>query len=300
MMKPHLTFSNRLTEQQTPEDHYDSSSSENSCTSLNEQDQDGYQRAGFQYPVDILGTSWGSYLHSGPPTRSGLAGACRRMMTEANDGQLEQGVIKKSPVKRNRPMMAATTSLRNTVCTQDTSQPKAIIGAKKDLTQISEEVSQLEKLEIGNQTTKVNVHTNVTHKYSLLKKVQSLTEMVATSKENIAKCGINTDQLTTLRDRTLGSYTDLHQLVTSRAITDDGAEVLSSGVLCEVTNYLTEVLSTLVRQSKTIQEEATFLEKTGKQLNRTQERFFKEQSQLQQAVEEDRIQLMIEKVGSYI
>lgn len=305
MMKPHLTFSNRLIEQHTiPEDeivHYDYSSSESSCTSLNDQDHDGYQQADFQYPVDILGTSWGSYLHSGPPTRSGLAGACRRMMPEEKDSQLDQGVVKKSPVKRNRQkvtMMAAATPVRNTLCTEDTLQSNAVIGAKKDLTQIREETSQLEVLESGTQTSDLplNAHVNLTHKHSLLKKVQNLMEMLATSKENITKCGINTDQLTTLRDRTLRSYTDLQQLVTSTAISDDGAETLSTGVLCEVTSYLTEVLNTLVKQSEKIRDEATFLEKTGKQLNRTQEHFFKEQSEIQRAVEEARTQLIIEKV----
>lgn len=289
-MKAHLTFSSNPTDQPLPEHdgqkslHYHgSSSSENSCTaSLNEQDEDNSQ-GGFVYPADLLGTSWGSYLYSGPPTRSGL-----------------KGVIKQSEAVETKPDQSITTVLRKSSAKSNGKEmtdfmleahPKAFMGATKDLTQISENVSSSDEVVCDKRSQALDCQSNPPtarkQRYPLFGKVQGLVKIINTANETITKCGVNTNKLNTLK-----LCSKLEQLVSDGPICEDVPLVY-----CEVTDCLTEVFQGLIEQSKMIQREASFIQRTGKKLNKAQEQFFKEQNELQRALEEARTQLDIEKVS---
>ena len=71
----HVNFDNSLHEQVIPEEGtvvYSNTyipSSSSSSSSLDDKEQNSDHEGKFQYPQELLGMSWGSYLHSGPPTR---------------------------------------------------------------------------------------------------------------------------------------------------------------------------------------------------------------------------------------
>ena len=71
---------------------------------------------------------------------------------------------------------------------------------------------------------------------------------------------------------------------------------LSDKLIHDVIEYLGEMAKRLVKQGRKLNEQALFLQRTGKQLGRNQQSFMEEQALLAQAAERAQEQLMIEKV----
>lgn len=250
---------------------------------------------GLQYPTENLGTSWGSYLQSGPPTRAGLAGGHKKVRnhTETVNEELAELGIPVN-IKRSKPKAVVFDPFTQVRSIEDTSQPTTstpevhVHPASKNNT-MKELKTQKENSEPPD--------TIVNYKKTLLKETQTLMEAINTSQQEIAKNGTNTDCLKALtaKDKT---YSNLRQLV-CEPINGNGVEVLSTGVLLDVIHYLTEVLNSLVQQSQKQLQHAESLQKSGRQLSKSQDRFFRDQHEIHKAIEEARMQLIKEQVRSY-
>ncbi len=251
---------------------------------------------GFQYPTENLGTSWGSYLQSGPPTRAGLAGAHKKSPINHTETVNEELAERGIPVniKRSKPKVVVFdpfTQARDTSQQTTTSTPEVHPASKSNK---SKELQTHQ--ENSEPRSESNTNTNYkTPKNSILKEMQKLMEDINTSQQEIAKNGTNTDRLKALISAKDKTYSDLRQLV-CEPISGNGIEVLSTGVLVDVIHYLAEVLNSLVQQSQKLLQDADSLQRSGRQLSKNQDRFFRDQHEIHKAIEEARMQLIREKV----
>ena len=287
-LKSHYTYSSSLRGQQIPEEEtldYSYQSSSSSSTSL--EDDESF---GVQYPTENLGTSWGSYLHSGPPTR---AGAHRRLLRDAVNAEPEQkhveGIEQKS--KPQVVLVEPPAQIRSII---DTPQPTATSMPKRESLQSMGQVAEYNP----HRHIKIPSSKTVTlaPKNSLLGELKKLMEAIHTSHKAIAGNGLNSDQLESLLDITQKAFSALKQLA-EEPVNDTGIEVLSTGVLVDTIDYLIQVLRALVQQSQKLQQDAVSIQKAGRQLSRNQEQYFREQREIHQAIEEARIQLIRERVS---
>ena len=286
----YYAYSSSLRGHQIPEEEtldYNYHSSSNSNTSLEDNDESH----GLQYPTENLGTSWGSYLHSGPPTRAGLAGVHRRLLSDAvnieHDQRNVEGIVK------NKPQVVLVDPAEQIRSIADTPQPTATSTPKRD-----SQKSQLTEYSLHHRADKIPSSNAVTltPRNSLLGELKRLMEVIHSSHLAIAGNGMNSDQLKSLLDTTQKAYSTLKQLI-EEPVNDTGIEVLSSGVLSDTINYLTEVLKALVQQSQKLKQDAESIHRSGRQLSRNQEQYFREQREIHQAIEEARAQLVRERVS---
>lgn len=211
----------------------------------------------FRYPPDLLGVSWGSYLQSDPPTRAGRSPKKVVINTTPKPPQSTQHLPPADKVP-------ARSILRT---------PVAKEGRKLPVEALSEA-------------------------HPLMHELHVLIKEVTSGREELKKYGIDTTPLTNFCDSLTTENYDLKQLVDQLESQGDvRKDVILGGVLKLVIQFLRSVLQSIVEEGKRLQEQATFLQHTGKQLNKLQENFMKEQEEVQQAVEDTKVQLALEKVG---
>lgn len=214
----------------------------------------------FRYPPDLLGVSWGSYLQSDPPTRAGRSPKKVVINTTLKPPQSTQNL----PPADKAP---ARSILRTPVAKEGTANRKLPVEA-------------------------------LSEPHPLMHELHVLIEEVTSGREELRKYGIDTTPLTNFCDSLTTENYDLKQLVDQLERQGDvGKEVILGGVLKLVIQFLRSVLRSIVEEGKRLQEQATFLQHTGKQLSKLQENFMKEQEEVQQAVEDTKAQLALEKVG---
>ena len=290
-LSQHYAYSNSLRGHQIPEEEtmdYNYHSSSSSNTSLEDNDESN----GLQYPTENLGTSWGSYLHSGPPTRAGLAGVHRRLLRDAVNIEHDQKNVE--GIMRHKPQAVLvdpgpSEQIRSIL---DTPQPTATSTPKRDSPK-----GQLAEYSPYHKADKIPSSNTVTlPRNSLLMELKRLMEVIHSSHLAITGNGMNSDQLKSLLDTTQKAYSTLKQL-TEESGNDTGTEVLSSGVLSDIIRYLTEVLKALVEQSQKLKQDAESIHRSGRQLSRNQEQYFREQREIHEAIEEARVQLNRERVS---
>ena len=101
-MKAHV-FSSSLSGCPIPEDgelDYMAAAAGTSYSSLDGQEEDASDDGGVRYPSDLLGASWGSYLHpSAPPTRTGQA--FKKVAVKTTSGH-----------SQNKPVSASADSIK--------------------------------------------------------------------------------------------------------------------------------------------------------------------------------------------
>ena len=263
---------------------FDSGSDCGSSGSEKPNNEDHKDDKSFQYPSDLLGMSWGSYLHSGPPTRSGDNPFMSRQHHQHASG---------SPAKR---VMVASSTPR-----QFESGNDSIPADQTHYEQHSEAV--VERGPISENRVKKEPDSNaclsahVVQPRPLFVKLESLVSSLSNSRKELSKYGVETSPLISLSDAAHSAHYDLKQLIAQLGDKKQlGPEILSSGVLHSIIDYLGAVIDGLVAQGKKLNEQAAFLQKTGRQLSRNQQDFLKEQKEVQQALESTREQLLLEKV----
>lgn len=217
----------------------------------------------FRYPLDLLGVSWGSYLQSDPPTRGGDGSRSpKKVVINATPQPLQD---KPNPLSTEAP----TTSILKSPVAKD-----------------------------GGAVHKRKLPGELTQPHPLLHELHVLIDEVVSTREEMRRCGIDSTPLSNLCDSLATANYDLKQLVDHFGNKmDAGREVLSSGVLKLIIQYLRTVLQSFVEEGRRLQEQARFLQQTGRHLSKTQQKFMKEQEAIQRAVDETKAQLMIEKVG---
>lgn len=133
--------------------------------------------------------------------------------------------------------------------------------------------------------------------HPLMQHLQGLMTVMARSKAELIKCGLDVSSLTPLCNATTASHRELQELM---AALGSGPEcntaLLSSDLVHNLVEYLKEVLQGLVAQGKKLNVQAAFLQQTAKQLSRGQQESLKQQKEIQDAIKASRSQLDLEKV----
>lgn len=136
------------------------------------------------------------------------------------------------------------------------------------------------------------------HNQPLLNKLQGLISSLTDCKDELEKCGVET--LPVVPSGSLLSRLEVIKKHISGEVKNHkdstGSEVLSDDVLQDITEYLREMVGRLVKQGKKLNEQAIFLQRTGKQFGRNHQSFLEEQAMLEQAIERAQQQLTKEKV----
>ena len=259
-MKGHLC-SNSLPGRPTPREE-GLASTTSSCSSLEENEN-------FKYPLDLLGVSWGTYLQSDPPTRG--SDGCRSPKKVVIDATPQPLQNNPNPLSTDKFQTPTSSILKSPVA--------------KD----------------GSAMHKRKLPGELTQPHPLLHELHVLIDEVLSTREEMRRCGIDSTPLSNLCDSLTTANYDLKQLIDQFGNKmDAGREVLSSGVLKLVIQYLRTALRSFVEEGRRLQEQARFLQQTGRHLSKVQQNFMKEQEAIQHAVDETKAQLMIEKVGKTI
>lgn len=249
-MKSHL-YNSSVSGRPIPEDDVLEWAAGSSSTSLDEQEES------FKYPQDLLGTSWGSYLHSLPPT----AGQSSRRVVINTTPQTVQ--TKLPPLSTPSAVQSPTRGILRTPLVKEGDPRGRKLSSRAD------------------------------EPHPLLSDLQSLFDTLATAKEKIGECGVSNSPLAALCDSLLGLRSDLKQAVSTMVSSSSDAN--NSKVLSVLLGLFKRIIHGLAKQGKKLQEQAVFLQQMGKQLSRSQGDFMKEQEEVQHALESARAQLMIEK-----
>ena len=252
-------YSNSLSGRPTPREAEGLASTASSCSSLGESEN-------FRYPPDLLGVSWGSYLQSDPPTRGGDGSRSpKKVVINATPQPLQD---KPNPTSTDHFQAPTSSILKSPVAKDEGAVHKRRLPGE------------------------------LTQPHPLLHALHLLIDEVVSTREEMRRCGIDSTPLSNLCDSLATANYDLKQLVDHFGNKmDAGREVLSSGVLKLIIQYLRTALQSFVEEGRRLQEQARFLQQTGRHLSKTQQKFMKEQEAIQHAVDETKAQLMIEKVG---
>ena len=199
----------------------------------------------FRYPPDLLGTSWGSYLASLPPT----ARASGRRVVLA-DGRAE---TQSDENKRGSPLRGSPK--RSILRTKDSSTPAAV---------------SLSPTAAAAETRRSQPHSHLLQRLST-----SLRRVV----EALAACGIEITPLS----RASGAIAKLQTLQEHQRDGSEAVTLAESGVAME--EGLEIVLEALASQAKLMEEHAMSLRHTGAVLARNQQQFAREQREMQQTIE---------------
>jgi len=175
-------MASNLKRQQIPEEHikyyYYSSDSESS--------DEGDPMV--QYPVDNLGTSWGSYLYSGPPTRAGPAGVLHRKAPNAIINTKKQVTLSTTEAKV-RPMILP--------------HPKGGAATEDQVEQ------QQDK---SNATTMDGTLDSKNSSGVLLVEIQRLMNQLSTTEGDLNKNGCNTEQFQALVNKAKATFSNLQHI----------------------------------------------------------------------------------------
>lgn len=229
----------------------------------------------FAYPADLLGTSWGSYLFSGPPT---AARSSRKVVINATPQPLKLPPI-------SAPSLDQTSPKRSILRTP---------GVKEGGTAGGKVPLRLTARPDAHEAAAGEQECGQDQPHPLLRGLQSLANAVAGVKEKLSYSGVDTTPLATLCEGLASSQHELRQTLEHSRFGEDSG--VGAGVLRLAFTCLEAALQRLAEQGEKLKEKADFLQKTGKQLNRTQKELLKEQQELQETVERASAHLSAEKV----
>ena len=270
---------NRLIPEEAKIDYsntYISSSSSDSYTSLDKNEGDveleHETREKIQYPPDLLGVSWGSYLHSGPPTRAGLSHEPQTdVKTQLKDVKNTENDHSISVVSSHGDT-SVHGILRALPVKQTTQQNHSVFPAKS--------VKLVCESESKDEDSRL-----------LLVKLQGLTKSLLECKAELEKCGLETAPLASLL-LSLKKINPGANIIIHKHDHEENGKVLS-----DVIEYLRKITESLTKQGRQLNEQAVFLQKAGKQLGRNHQSLLEEQAILEQAIKRAQQQLAQEKVS---
>ncbi len=226
----------------------------------------------FAYPPDLLGTSWGSYLFSVPTT---AARSSRKVVINPAPQPL-----KLPPVSAPSNEQSPKRSILRTPTVKDGGAAPERESKRRDPSEGECEHSQ---------------------PHPLLQSLQSLLNAAVGTREKLSHCGVNSTPLSALCEVLTVAQHEVRQTLERSLCTEGGdggtvSSVVSFGLLQLAFKSLETALQSLAEQGEKLDEKAAFLQRTGKQLNRNQREFLREQNELQEAVEDARAHLAVEKV----
>ena len=276
----HVNFNNSLHEQVIPEEGtvvYSNTytpSSSISSSSLDDKEQNSDHEGKFQYPQELLGMSWGSYLHSGPPTRVQTSTKTKAAI-----------VVSDQPSKHNAVTAQSGTEVHGILRTLQVpvNDDEATAQAIKHAQHPAKTVKLACKLD-NSEPKESQLH--------LIQKLQALIKSLSDCNAELERHGLETLPLEP--PSSLLSKLERDKRPEGDDNKDTGS--LSNKLIHDVIEYLGEMAKRLVKQGRKLNEQALFLQRTGRQLGRNQQSFMEEQVLLAQAAERAQEQLMIEKV----
>jgi hypothetical protein len=272
-------------------DTYVPSSSSVSSSSLDDESQTSDHEGRFQYPQELLGMSWGSYLHSGPPTRV-------QTSTKAKGA----AVVSDPPTKHN--------TVTDSQPAERATNPDS--GAETEVHGILRTLQVPVNDDVGKETTKAIKHPDPgpakTVKLvcevdnskpgdnQLYLKLQALVKSLTDCNVELERYGLETMPLESPKSLLLKLERDRRP----GGDNNKDAGSLRDKMIHDVVDYLGEMAKKLAKQGRKLNEQALFLQRTGKQLGRNQQSFMEEQALLTQAAERAQEQLMVEKVKVHV
>ena len=259
------------------------SSSSVSSSSLNSEDAErSHDGSGkINYPQDLLGVSWGSYLHSGPPTRAGDDQAELQATSKANALHLKAAMTTHPPVSlvTVQPSGNVQGILRGHPV-KETAQPIKHTNPEKTVKIMCKDIPKQEVDEL------------------LLIKLRDLIKSLSECREtyDLETVPIPNSLLSALEDcaKTKATKIKPHKDV------DSMTSSTFNKILHDIVEYLKETVERLAKQGKKLNEQALFLQRTGKQLGRNHQSLLEEQAMLELASETVKQQLDKEKVAGYL
>lgn len=288
----HVNFNNSLHEQVIPDQEegtvvysniYTPSSSASS-SSLDGEEHNSDQEGRFQYPQELLGMSWGSYLHSGPPTRV-------QTSTKVKSGA---AVVSDPSVKHNE----VTDSSARTVTNRRSKEVHGILRTLQ--VPVNDDETTIKAIQHTQHPAKSvklvceidkDSERNDSQLYPKLRVlIQSLSDCYA----ELERYGLETIPMES--PNSLLSRLERARMPEGDNNKNTVVGSFSNKLIHDVIEYLEEMIKRLVKQGRKLNEQALFLQRTGKQLGRNQQSFMEEQALLAQAAETAQEQLLIEKV----
>ena len=286
----HVNFNSSLHEQVIPEEGtvvYSNTyipSSSVSSSSLDEEERNSDNEGKFQYPQELLGMSWGSYLHSGPPTRvqtSTKAKGAAAVVVNDPPTKYYDSTLTDSPAK-------TATNQSST----DTEVHSILRRLKVPVNDNDEEATKaVKQAQHPAKTVKLVCETDNSEPQDsqLYRKLRALIKSLSDCNAELERYGLETIPF------------DSPCSLLSRLERDEGdsskdAGSISDKLIHDVIEYLGEMAERLMKQGRKLNEQALFLQRTGKQLGKNQQSFMEEQALLAQAAEITQEQLMLEKV----
>ena len=293
----HVNFNNGLHEQVIPEGgsvDYSNTyipSSSASSTSLDGEEHNSDLNGGrFHYPQDLLGMSWGSYLHSGPPTRVQSSTKAKGAVATEPDSPPEHIAVMDSP------LIKMATDQRSTEVHGILRTPQMPVRHDHETTPQATKHTRYPA-----KTVKLvceDDHSSLQDDNQLYLKLHNLIKSLSDCNVELQRYG--------LERIPLGSPSSLLSRLESARNPEGDSNKDSSSVLFpnkliyDVIEYLGEMAKRLVKQGRKLNEQALFLQRTGKQLGRNQQSFMEEQTLLAQAAERAQEQLIKQKVSMRI
>ena len=233
----------------------------------------------FKYPPELLGTSWGSYLFSGPPTAHGRSG--RKVVIAEHPRTCGPGTDGRSGV-RVPPAMS------------DQSSPKRGIlrtpVVKSDHPAVVASESPVAPRTRATPTGASQTAASLTQPHPLFR---HLLAALQAAQEGLDSCGVDNSPLSEAcklvrrKQHEVGGSHD-----TTTTTTEDYAQS------CELANEecVKAVLEALVLQAGKMQEHALSLQRTAAVLSRSRRQFAREQQDMQQAMEAALSYIVTQKV----
>ena len=219
------------------------------------------------YPPDLLGVSWGSYLHSVPPT---AGRSSRKVVINATPQPLE---TKLPPISAASVEQSPTRSILRTPVVKEAGT--VLVRPPKREEKVSGERSE---------------------PHPLFVELHALINEVASSKEKMGEYGIDITPLSSLCETLVTSQNEMKETVDQLVAVGSADSERLVATLRVVIQYLKALLQSLLEQGKKLQDQATFLQQTGRQMSKSQQSFMTEQEELQHAMERARAELAIERV----
>ena len=265
------------------------SSSSVSCSSLERDDENeehGEEGSRINYPQDLLGVSWGSYLHSGPPTRAGLNESSSQDTSKTL--KADSKLSSKEHTISDPPSDIVIAQLTDTTTT-------TVQGILRHIP-----ANEMAKSTHSDKTVKLLVedtsskHTEKKRNEALLLKVHDLVKSLTDCKVELEKYGLETVPIATslLSALQVKDQSDIPK----SSKEDNGSAPIPDKVLNDVIEYLKGLVRLLAKQGKKLNEQALFLQRTGKQLGRNHQSILEEQAMLELASERAQEQLKKETV----
>ena len=268
-------------------------------SSSSEEEEVGGAQDG-NYPADLLGVSWGSYLnnsgrasgefyHHHRHHNHGLLRRSEALQSLADDDDDEDEDGPTTPHASSCQPAAALPNVGSPALEGSESHPSESKKRKKDK---KNKVPVQQGPEGASSSDQDEPHP-------LLQHLEGLMTELARSKQELSKCGLNTMPLTNLLSTTLSSHQDLKQIV--KALAKVGAScnnaMITSDLVHNLVEYLREVLQGLVAQGKKLSVQVAFLQHTAKSLAGKQQEIAKEERRCREDMDGARAKLELERVS---